>query len=80
MAFTSQGNGTLPEIYISDYAETDQYAKTGSLWTWGSNSFGQLGDNTITNRSSPVQTISGDTNWKSSSCDGNHTSAITDVY
>ena len=27
----------------------------GSLWTWGLNSVGQLGDNTIVNRSSPVQ-------------------------
>jgi len=26
----------------------------GSLWTWGRNEFGQLGDNTITNRLSPV--------------------------
>ncbi len=37
----------------------------GTLWCWGQNSSGQLGDNTIIHRSSPVQTISGGTNWKS---------------
>ena len=36
----------------------------GTLWTWGANDFGQLGINDITNRSSPVQTVSGGTNWK----------------
>jgi len=38
------------------------------LWTWGRNSAGALGDNTITDRSSPVQTITGGTNWKQVSC------------
>jgi alpha-tubulin suppressor-like RCC1 family protein len=36
----------------------------GTLWLWGANSSGQLGDNSITSRSSPVQTIAGGTNWK----------------
>ena len=40
----------------------------GTLWTWGSNSTGQLGDNTITTRSSPVQTVAGGTNWKQAAC------------
>lgn len=48
----------------------------GTLWSWGQNSYGQLGDNTITNRSSPVQTISAGTNWKQVSCGLNHTAAI----
>lgn len=47
----------------------------GSLWAWGNNQYGQLGDNTvITGRSSPVQTIAGGTNWKQVSCN-NWTSA-----
>ena len=40
----------------------------GTLWTWGHNDRGQLGDNTITHRSSPVQTVSGGTNWKQVIC------------
>jgi alpha-tubulin suppressor-like RCC1 family protein len=37
----------------------------GTLWTWGSNIYGEVGDNTITNKSSPAQTIAGGTTWKS---------------
>ena len=36
----------------------------GTLWTWGNNTYGQLGDNTTTSRSSPVQTVAAGTNWK----------------
>jgi len=48
----------------------------GTLWLWGDNSYGQLGDNTITNRSSPVQTIVFGTNWSKVACGGSHTAAI----
>ena len=47
----------------------------GTLWAWGYNSFGQLGDNTTSNRSSPVQVISGGTNWKQVSGGFGHTMA-----
>jgi alpha-tubulin suppressor-like RCC1 family protein len=36
----------------------------GTLWMWGNNADGQLGDNTIIHRSSPVQTVAGGNNWK----------------
>lgn len=36
----------------------------GTLWTWGNNTFGGLGDNTVFHRSSPVQTVAGGNNWK----------------
>jgi len=50
----------------------------GSLWLWGTNLFGGLGDNTITHRSSPVQTVAGGTNWKQVAEGYYHTAAIRD--
>ena len=49
----------------------------GTLWTWGNNGNGQLGDNTATTRSSPVQTSAGGTNWKQVACGYNHIVAVT---
>lgn len=34
----------------------------GTLWTWGGNTVGNLGDGTLTNKSSPVQ-LGNDTTW-----------------
>jgi alpha-tubulin suppressor-like RCC1 family protein len=48
----------------------------GTLWVWGRNQFGQLGDNTTTQRNTPVTTFAGGTNWKQVSCGRFHTSAI----
>jgi alpha-tubulin suppressor-like RCC1 family protein len=50
----------------------------GTLWTSGRNTNGQLGDNSVTNKSSPVQTVAGGTNWKLVSCGGAGTAAIKD--
>jgi alpha-tubulin suppressor-like RCC1 family protein len=48
----------------------------GTLWSWGRNNFGQLGVNDTTDRSTPVTTLLGGTNWKSISCGGYNTVAI----
>ena len=47
----------------------------GSLWAWGSNSNGQLGDGTTTLRSSPVQ-VGTDTKWVIVAAGGDHTVAL----
>jgi len=47
----------------------------GTLWAWGSNSFGQLGDNTFINRNAPLQ-IGTATNWKVVASSLYHNSAI----
>jgi hypothetical protein len=49
----------------------------GTLWTWGRNTDGQLGVNNISNRSTPVTTLLGGTNWKSIDAGSNHTAALT---
>ena len=58
------------------YYHTAAIKTDGTLWCWGGNTKGQLGDNTVTNRSSPVQTIARGTNWKQVSCGYEHTAAI----
>jgi alpha-tubulin suppressor-like RCC1 family protein len=50
--------------------------RDGTLWAWGCNSFGQLGDGTATNRSTPVQ-IGVDKNWKYVSAGGDFSVAVT---
>ena len=42
----------------------------GSAWAWGSNFFGELGDNSITARSSPVSVVGGFTDWAQLSAGG----------
>jgi alpha-tubulin suppressor-like RCC1 family protein len=36
----------------------------GTLWTWGFGTYGRLGNAQTTNRSTPVTTFAGGTNWK----------------
>jgi alpha-tubulin suppressor-like RCC1 family protein len=48
----------------------------GTLWTWGRNTVGQLGVNDTTNRSTPVTTFLGGTNWKQVSGGNFHNAAI----
>ena len=50
--------------------------REGTLFTWGSNFIGQLGDNTTTDRSTPITTFAGGTNWKQVSGGNSHTAAI----
>ena len=64
-------NGNL--YYVE--SEEDLYYNVGGTWNlfytssnavygWGGNSFGNLGDNTTSSRSSPVSTIGGITTWR----------------
>jgi alpha-tubulin suppressor-like RCC1 family protein len=48
----------------------------GTAWAWGSNSNGQLGVNSTTNRSSPVSVVGGFTDWVQISSGHQHTLAI----
>jgi alpha-tubulin suppressor-like RCC1 family protein len=49
----------------------------GTLWAWGRNHFGQLGDNTIfANKSSPVSVIGGFTDWCQVSAGFGHSTGL----
>jgi alpha-tubulin suppressor-like RCC1 family protein len=65
----SSGNG-------NGYGHCAAIKTDGTLWLWGLNYSGQLGDNTVVSKSSPVQTVTGGTNWKQVSCGGAHTAAV----
>lgn len=63
MANLNSPEGELTDIFVTDYGMIDRFAATGTLWTWGDNSQGQLGINSVTPTSSPVQTVAGGTTW-----------------
>ena len=48
----------------------------GTLWSWGSNSFGKLGDDTVGNKSSPVSVVGGFTDWVQVSAGDDHVVAL----
>lgn len=50
---------------------------TGIAYAWGYNNRGQLGDNTIIARSSPVTVVGGTTNWVDISAGSLHTVGLT---
>ena len=65
------------QVYLGGY-NTSCMKTDGTLWLWGRNTYGQLGDNTTANKSSPVQTVSGGTNWKLIGSGNYHIAAIRD--
>jgi len=75
MPFISGPDGDLKTAFVSDSFLLDQFVGN-TLFTWGINSIGQLGDNTTTDKSNPVQTVTGGINWKSVACGNTHTAAI----
>jgi len=48
----------------------------GTAWAWGFNGNGRLGDNTITNRSSPVSVVGGFTDWCQGSAGNSHSLGV----
>jgi alpha-tubulin suppressor-like RCC1 family protein len=48
----------------------------GSAWAWGLNTFGQLGDASLTSRRSPVSVVGGFSDWTQLSAGGYHSLGI----
>ena len=73
---TTFAGGTNWKQVTSGTSHTSAIKTDGTLWTWGSGTSGQLGNAQLTNRSTPVTTFAGGTNWKQVECASNHTAAI----
>jgi alpha-tubulin suppressor-like RCC1 family protein len=72
------GDLLIEKSYLIDvYPQLVDWSKTSSLWAWGENGNGQLGDGTIVEKSSPVQTIAGGNNWKQVSASVANTYYVT---
>jgi alpha-tubulin suppressor-like RCC1 family protein len=73
---TTFAGGTDWKQVASGGTHTAAVKNDGTLWTWGLGNSGRLGNADVTNRSTPVTTFTGGTNWKQVICGGNHTAAI----
>ena len=72
------GNTTFTNNYWTQIAaggfHTAALQSNGTLWTWGANTYGQLGSSNTTSRSSPAQ-VGAATNWSQVACGYQHTVA-----
>lgn len=58
------------------YKQTTALKTDGTVWNWGCNPVGQLGDGTVICRSSPVQEASSSSNWIDISSGRCHSAAV----
>src|SRR5256885_15520642 len=65
---------TVP-IVAAGYAHTCAVRTDGSLWCWGSNYSGEIGDGTNTSQTTPVH-VGTATNWAGIDAGGNFTCAL----
>ena len=63
MLFRSVGTATTWQSVAGGYYHTVAVRTDGTLWAWGHNDLGQLGDGTTTTRSTPAQ-VGSATGWQ----------------
>ncbi len=69
------GDGSWTVVSASD-GHTCAVRSDGSLWCWGSNAHGQLGDGTTTRRTIPTREMNADADWMTVSAGVGHTCGI----
>ena len=73
---TFSGGANWKQISGRGELHTTAIKTDGTLWTWGYDNLGRLGNRQITLRSTPITTFAGGTNWKQTSSGGAHSGAI----
>ncbi|NBP58650.1 chromosome condensation regulator RCC1, partial [bacterium] len=73
---TTFAGGTNWKQVAGGFKHTTAIKTDGTLWTWGYNVYGQLGDNTLGSKLTPITTFAGGTNWKQVAGGSKHTAAI----
>ena len=63
------------QVAAGGYRHSLSIRTNGTLWAWGRNDSGQLGDNTLSDRSSPVLVVGGFTDWSQVSAGFTHSLA-----
>jgi alpha-tubulin suppressor-like RCC1 family protein len=67
---------SINKLSLSGLSYHKMLLKTdGSMWAWGSNYYGQLGDGSIIDKNTPTR-IGTETDWKEISTGGNHSLAL----
>src|SRR5664280_1169219 len=66
-----------PVQVVTGYAHTCALAPSGQAYCWGLNGYGQLGDNSTTDRSTPVAVQQGGVTFTSITGGGWHTCGLT---
>src|SRR5664280_1093122 len=66
-----------PVQVVTGYAHTCALAPSGQAYCWGNNDEGHLGDNTTTQRSTPVAVQQGGTTFTSITSGSFHTCGLT---
>jgi hypothetical protein len=69
------GTATNWQAVAAGYYHTVAVRSDGTLWAWGNSYYGQLGDDTTDNQSSPVQ-VGSATNWQAVAAGVWHTVAL----
>ncbi len=67
--------GSRWQSVTANRGHTAALKSDGTLWAWGSNEFGELGDGSTMQRNSPVQ-VGTETNWRSVAAGVNYTAAV----